>query len=121
MAEWVTLGQAVFEGYPLRSEITLRWALEKVRLLDEDIQRLNNRLISKEEESSRLSKELEALLSQPRERASLLIRRLDDLEALRRQAELHARHLALQHEGLAAHLDTWALRVDAALCARIVA
>jgi len=28
MAEWIKLGQDVFEGYPLRSEITLRWALE---------------------------------------------------------------------------------------------
>lgn len=68
-----------------------------------------------------LGAELEALLARPRERPSLLVRRLDALDALRRQAELHARHLGLQHEGLAPRLDAWAGRIDAALCARIVA
>lgn len=68
-----------------------------------------------------LASELETLLSSPRERPALLVRRLDAVEALRRQAALHARHLALQHEGLSARLDAWAQRIDAALCARIVA
>src|SRR4051812_18925554 len=40
------------------AKLALRWALEKVRLLDEEIPRLNGRMVSKEEESSRLSKEL---------------------------------------------------------------
>ncbi len=68
-----------------------------------------------------LTCELEDLFSQPRQRASLLVRRLDALERLRGQAELHARHLELIHEGLAARLDDLAQRVDAALCSRIVA
>lgn len=68
-----------------------------------------------------LARELEELFTQPRQRASLLVRRLDALERLRGQAELHARHLDLIHEGLGARLDELALRVDAALCARIVA
>lgn len=70
---------------------------------------------------SSLSAELELLLSQPRQRASLLVRRLDALEAVRRQAGLHARYLELTHEGLGARLDAWAARIEAALCARIVA
>lgn len=70
---------------------------------------------------STLAAELEILLESPRERPALLVRRLDAVEALRRQAGLHARHLALQHEGLSARLDAWVQRIDAALCARIVA
>ena len=68
-----------------------------------------------------LSAELEALLSQPRLRASVLVRKLDVLDALRRQADLQRRHLALTHEGLLASLDWWAARIDSSLCARIVA
>lgn len=68
-----------------------------------------------------LTRELEALFTQPRQRASLLVRRLDVLERLRAQAELHTRHLKLMHEGLGARLDELAQRVDAAVCARIVA
>jgi hypothetical protein len=68
-----------------------------------------------------LSAELESLVAQPRLRASVLVRRLDALEDLRRHAALHARHLDLVHERLSDHLSTWAARVDAALCARIVA
>lgn len=67
------------------------------------------------------SAELEALLVQPRARASLLVRQLDALETLRRQAALHARWLGLDHPELALRLDGWARRIDAALCARIVA
>jgi hypothetical protein len=70
---------------------------------------------------STLGTELEALLSRPRERASVLVRRLDALESLRKQAELHARHLGLHHEDLETRLEAWARRIDAALCARIVA
>src|SRR5437588_12181194 len=40
------------------AKLALRWALEKVRQLDDEVQHLTNRLISKEEESSRISKEL---------------------------------------------------------------
>ena len=68
-----------------------------------------------------LGAELEALLSRPRERASVLVRRLDALEALRARARVHARHLGLHHEGLEARLALWAQRLDDALCARIVA
>ncbi|MDP2271535.1 MAG: hypothetical protein Q8K32_12430 [Archangium sp.] len=68
-----------------------------------------------------LTTELEALFAQPRQRASLLVRRLDAVERLRAQAALHARHLTLMHQGLTARLDALAQRVDAALCARIVA
>lgn len=74
-----------------------------------------------EHELGTLSTELEALVTQPRQRASLLVRRLDALEVLRRHAGLHALHLELDHPGLAQHLDGWAARIDAALCARIVA
>mgnify|MGYP001603965502 CR=1 FL=1 len=76
---------------------------------------------SLEQGLSTLAVELETLLNSPRERPALLVRRLDAVEALRRQAELHARHLELRHEGLSARLDAWAQRIDAALCARIVA
>ena len=65
--------------------------------------------------------ELEPQLTQPRTRASLLVRRLDALEALRQQGQLQAQVLGLEHPGLAAQLDGWARRIDAALCARIVA
>ena len=68
-----------------------------------------------------LTVELEALFAQPRQRASLLVRRLDALDRLRAQAALHARHLKLMHEGLTVRLDDLAQRVDTALCARIVA
>ncbi len=68
-----------------------------------------------------LAAELEVLFTQPRQRASLLVRSLDVLERLRGQAALHARHLDLVHDGLGARLDGLAQRVDAALCARIVA
>ena len=68
-----------------------------------------------------LDTELAVLLSRPRERASVLVRRLDALESLRAQAQLHARHLGLHHEGLEARLASWAQRLDDALCARIVA
>ena len=40
------------------AKLSLRWSLEKIRQLDEDVQKLSNRLISKEDEVSRLSKEL---------------------------------------------------------------
>ncbi|MBV9080012.1 MAG: hypothetical protein JO102_02715, partial [Elusimicrobia bacterium] len=40
------------------AKLALRWALEKLRQEDEEVQRLTARLISKEEEASRLSKEL---------------------------------------------------------------
>ena len=68
-----------------------------------------------------LSIELEALLVQPRLRASLLVRQFDVIEALRRQADLQVRHLGLSDEELPARLEAWAARIDAALCARIVA
>jgi len=74
--------------------------------------------------SSRLSAvcaELESQLAQPRIPAALLLRRLDALERLRAQDRLNAEHLSLEHPGLAAHLEDWTRRVDAALCARIVA
>lgn len=74
-----------------------------------------------EERLATLCAELEALVTQPRLRASLLVRRLDALEALRSHAALHARHLDLVHDRLPERLSTWAGRVDAALCARIVA
>ncbi len=70
---------------------------------------------------AQLSSELEALLCEPRQRASLLVRKLDTLETLRRQAEVHRRQLGLTHQGLLPRLDSWAARIDAALCARIVA
>ncbi len=65
--------------------------------------------------------DLEPQLSEPRTRASLLVRRLDALEALRQQGQLHAEHLGLEHPGLLSQLKVWASRIDAALCARIVA
>lgn len=65
--------------------------------------------------------ELESLLLQPRARASLLVRQLDALDDLRRQAALHARHLEVEHPGLAPRLDEWARSIDDALCACIVA
>src|SRR5437868_2350416 len=40
------------------AKLALRWSLEKVRQLDDEVQRLSNRLIAKEDEASRLSKEL---------------------------------------------------------------
>src|SRR4051812_22280603 len=40
------------------AKLSLRWSLEKIRQLDEEIQRLSHRLIAKEEEVSKLSKEL---------------------------------------------------------------
>src|SRR5258706_15355040 len=40
------------------AKLSLRWSLEEIRQLDEEVQRLSNRVIAKEEESSRLSKEL---------------------------------------------------------------
>ncbi len=64
---------------------------------------------------------LEDQLTQPRTRASLLIRRLDALERLRQQGHLHAEWLGLEHPGLVPQLDHWASRIDAVLCARIVA
>jgi hypothetical protein len=42
-------------------------------------------------------------------------------EQLRRHAALQTRHLDLSHERLPDHLASWAARVDASLCARIVA
>jgi hypothetical protein len=72
------------------------------------------------EQFGTLSAELETLVAQPRLRASVLVRRLDALEHLRRHAALHARHLDLEHERLADRLASWAARVDAAVCARIV-
>lgn len=68
-----------------------------------------------------LSHELEELLATQRLRASLLVRQLDSLERLRKQDELNRRHLDLAREGLSTRLDEWARRIDAALCARIVA
>ena len=64
---------------------------------------------------------LEALLLRPRERASVLVRRLDTLEGLRRQAALCAQHLGLPDARLAATVGGWALRLDEALRRRIVA
>ena len=40
------------------AKLALRWSLEKIRQLDDDVQRMSNRMIAKEEEASRLSKEL---------------------------------------------------------------
>ena len=40
------------------AKLALRWSLEKIRQLDEEVQKLSNRLIGKEEEAYRLSKEL---------------------------------------------------------------
>src|ERR1044071_8178206 len=40
------------------AKLSLRWSLEKIRQLDEEIQHLSHRLIAKEEEVSKLSKEL---------------------------------------------------------------
>ena len=60
-------------------------------------------------------------LTQPRTRASVLVRRLDALERLRQQGRLHAERLGLEQPGLGPQLDHWASRIDAVLCARIVA
>ena len=68
-----------------------------------------------------LSVELEGLLTAQRVRASLLVRQLDTLERLRKQDEVNGRHLHLAREGLSTSLDEWARRIDATLCARIVA
>jgi hypothetical protein len=68
-----------------------------------------------------LSMELEALLAAQRVRASLLVRQLDTLERVRKQDEVNGRHLQLARDGLSTSLDEWARRIDAALCARIVA
>ena len=40
------------------AKLALRWSLEKMRQLDDEVQRMQNRLLAKEEEASRLSKEL---------------------------------------------------------------
>lgn len=70
---------------------------------------------------ARREAELEDLLRQPRSPAALLVRQLDALEGLRRRAALHARLLDLSVAHLAPLLEAWAGRIDAALCARIVA
>lgn len=68
-----------------------------------------------------LRTELEGLLVQPRARASLLVRQHEALQDLRQRAALYERSFALQLPSLASTLDEWARRIDAALCARIVA
>ena len=68
-----------------------------------------------------LAVDLEALLVAQRVRASLLVRQLDTLERLRKQDELNARHLKRARQALSTSVDEWARRIDAALCARIVA
>ena len=68
-----------------------------------------------------LASELEGLLHQPRARASLLVRQHETLEDLRRRAALYEKCFGLEFPSLPLTLDAWARRIDAALCARIVA
>lgn len=100
------------------------WALHTVPLRADEETLAALRASARQLVATRLgafAAELDAQLTQPRTRASLLVRRLDALDALRRQGQLHAAQLSLEHPGLTAQLDAWAGRIDAALCARIVA